>query len=282
MKHPELILQIPEPCHEDWNKMSATDKGKFCHVCTKEVVDFSADSDETILKYFSKNGNICGRFHETQLNRKIIADRKKRHHWLSYAASLLLPMTLFSQETKSSEQKNPKTEQVAAPTYKSLNISSLDRKVTQNVTVQNDSITVQGTITDDTGLPLPGANVYQKGTYKGTTTDFDGHYKLTAQKGATLVISYIGYETKEVKISVSTIHVQLEVVDALEMLGAVVVATPNERYKSEYTCKTEEKLTEREQRTQNYFAFQRKKWLEKRAERRAKRTMRKAEKASKK
>ncbi|WP_298514554.1 carboxypeptidase-like regulatory domain-containing protein [uncultured Kordia sp.] len=274
MKHPELIVKIPEPCHEDWNKMSPTEKGKFCQVCTKEVVDFTAKSDEEVLRYLSNNGNICGRFHGSQLNRTLIADRKKRNHWLSYAASLLLPMTLFSQETKISEQKTTNTEQIDTSGFKSLKISSLDRKTNRNTNVQNDSITVNGTITDDSGLPLPGASIFIKGTGNGTTADFDGNYKIKARKKDQLVFAYVGFNSKTIKIKESIINVQLDGTSC-DFLGKVVTAGPNERYRSKFTkksySKTPEEINEREQRTQNYFAFQRKKWLDKRAKRREER-----------
>ncbi|MFK7747924.1 MAG: carboxypeptidase-like regulatory domain-containing protein [Kordia sp.] len=283
MKHPELIVQIPEPCHEDWNKMSPTEKGKFCNICTKEVVDFTSKSDEELVTYFTNNGNLCGRFDASQLNRKLIADRKKRNHWLSYAATFLLPITLVSQETKTPELKNTDTEQIDTSAFKSLKISSLDRKAKLNSTMQNDSITVQGVVTDESGLPLPGAIVQIKGTNIGATTDFDGHYSIKSNYGTILVISYVGYEIKKIKITSSTINVQLESdVQGLHFIGAVVTESPNERYKSKFTKKshpkTDKKLNEREQRTQNYFAFQRKKWLEKRDERRAKRAAKKVEK----
>ena len=285
MKHPELIVQIPKPCHEDWNTMSKTEKGKFCNVCTKEVVDFTSKSDEELVTYFTNNGNLCGRFHPSQLNRKLIADRKKRNHWLSYAATLLLPMTIFSQETKTPELKNTDTEQIDTSAFKSLKISSLDRKTKLNSNIQNDSITVKGVITDDLGMPLPGANVYVKGTSSGTTTDFDGIYKIKLRKKDVLVFSYIGYKTEEIKVRESIINVQLDGYVCV-MLGEVVTTTSNERYKSKFTKKSQskivEKLNEREQRTENYFAFQRKKWLDKRAERRAKREARKAEKQERK
>src|SRR5690606_15820494 len=46
----------------------------------------------------------------------------------------------------------------------------------------------------------PGANVIVKGTSLGTQTDFDGNYSINAQIGQTLTYSYVGFETKEVKI----------------------------------------------------------------------------------
>ncbi|MFV0564233.1 MAG: carboxypeptidase-like regulatory domain-containing protein, partial [Flavobacteriaceae bacterium] len=63
--------------------------------------------------------------------------------------------------------------------------------------------TISGTVTDDSGLPLPGATVLVKGTTRGASTDFDGNYSINAAQGATLVVSFVGYTTKEVKVGAS-------------------------------------------------------------------------------
>ena len=52
---------------------------------------------------------------------------------------------------------------------------------------------------EDAQGPLIGATVMEKGTTNGTVTDFDGNFSLNVQPGATLVISYVGYESMEVK-----------------------------------------------------------------------------------
>ncbi len=56
---------------------------------------------------------------------------------------------------------------------------------------------VKGKITDPSGLPLPGANVIIKGTQRGTSTDFDGKYSISASTGETLVFSYLAFKTVE-------------------------------------------------------------------------------------
>ena len=61
--------------------------------------------------------------------------------------------------------------------------------------VQQDA-TIKGQVLDHkTGDPVIGANVIVKGTTNGTITDMDGKYELNAPVGATLLISYIGYQT---------------------------------------------------------------------------------------
>lgn len=196
MKHPEIEIQIPKPCHEDWNNMSPTEKGKFCNVCTKEVVDFTSKSDEEIIKHFTDHGNLCGRFHISQLNRKLIADRKKRNHWLSYAATLLLPMTVFSQGEPIRIQKADKTETTTNTNFTSLQIGSQHKK---SVISQKDDIAVKGVIIDDVNTPLPGASIKIKGTKTEVYSDFDGNFTLKATPNDVLQISFVGYETQEIK-----------------------------------------------------------------------------------
>lgn len=70
-----------------------------------------------------------------------------------------------------------------------------------SLTVFAQDRTVQGTITDDAGVPLPGATVVVLETNQGTTTDFDGNYSIDVSDGQTLAISYVGYTTEEVVVS---------------------------------------------------------------------------------
>ena len=59
--------------------------------------------------------------------------------------------------------------------------------------------TISGHVKDDTGEDVIGASVMEKGTSNGTVTDFDGKFTLQCKSGATLVISFIGYNPQEVK-----------------------------------------------------------------------------------
>ncbi|MFO7721575.1 MAG: TonB-dependent receptor plug domain-containing protein, partial [Gillisia sp.] len=60
---------------------------------------------------------------------------------------------------------------------------------------------VTGTVTDNSGMPLPGVNIIEKGTSNGTTTDFDGKYAIIAGPQAVLEFRYIGFETQEVNVA---------------------------------------------------------------------------------
>ncbi|HLW10870.1 MAG TPA: TonB-dependent receptor [Fermentimonas sp.] len=79
---------------------------------------------------------------------------------------------------------------------------------------------VRGTVVDDLGEPVIGATIQIKGTTQGTVTDIDGVFNLTAPAGGTLVISYVGYTTQEVRVA-PTVRVVLST--DTELLDEVVV-----------------------------------------------------------
>lgn len=86
------------------------------------------------------------------------------------------------------------------------------------------AIDVTGVVTSsEDGLPIIGASVLEKGTTNGTITDFDGVYALTVSDKATLVISYVGMTTQEVKVTGSKHDVLLQS-DAIAVEEVVVTA----------------------------------------------------------
>lgn len=90
----------------------------------------------------------------------------------------------------------------------------------QATLAQND---VTGQVVDENSEPLIGASVKVKGSSVGAPTDLDGNFTLKAEPGATLVVSYIGYETREVKVPASgKMKIILEN-DANQLDGVVVV-----------------------------------------------------------
>lgn len=310
-----ITIRIPEPCHEGWEKMTQTEKGKFCKVCTKEVIDFTKKTDEDLVKIATTNKNLCGRFKITQLNREVKLERKSNTNFASYAASLLLPLSLLgnvasANSTTTPSEKNYSSlgigrfstpnraivsitgnvsssegiplnnvlitaQETGKTAYTDKNgnysITTIDNQILVfhsngffDVSIQmkgtaskkdvvlftselkttvmgkiapppmeeqieiveektSEEITIKGTVTDNEGQPLPGANVIVKGTALGTQTDFDGNYTLEMPKNSVLSFSYIGFETKEITLSTisNTISVQLESSDEF-LLGEVV------------------------------------------------------------
>ena len=88
--------------------------------------------------------------------------------------------------------------------------------------IQQAAKKITGTVVDASG-PVIGASVVVKGTSNGVATDFDGNFTLNANPGQTLVISYIGYLNKEVKISANQTNYKITIEEDKQMLDEVVV-----------------------------------------------------------
>jgi len=89
-----------------------------------------------------------------------------------------------------------------------------------NAQAQNS---VSGIVLDETGSPLPGASVVEKGTTNGTSTDFDGNFSLNvASEASILSISFIGYQDQDVSATGSPLTITLQV-DANALEEVVVV-----------------------------------------------------------
>ncbi|ULC59639.1 SusC/RagA family TonB-linked outer membrane protein [Flaviramulus sp. BrNp1-15] len=85
----------------------------------------------------------------------------------------------------------------------------------------SQNITVIGTVTDASSVPLPGVNIQVKETKNGTSTDFDGNYQISAKQGDVLIFSFLGFKTKEITVKGTTLNVSLE--ESTDSLDEVVV-----------------------------------------------------------
>lgn len=97
------------------------------------------------------------------------------------------------------------------------------------------SSSIKGTVTDaKSGEALVGVSVVQKNTNNGTVTDLDGHFQLNVPSNTTLVISYLGYKTKEINASQSPMSILLE--ESGELLDEVIVVGYGVQKKSVVTA----------------------------------------------
>ncbi|MGL5272206.1 MAG: SusC/RagA family TonB-linked outer membrane protein [Phocaeicola sp.] len=96
----------------------------------------------------------------------------------------------------------------------------ISASTTLGVAVNQQSGKVTGVVTDASG-PIIGASIMEKGKSNGTITDFDGCFTLDVSPGAILVISYVGYTPKEVKVTGEALNVTLQ--EDNQMLSEVVV-----------------------------------------------------------
>ncbi len=111
------------------------------------------------------------------------------------------------------------------------NYVSTDKPIDITYNVQQE---VSGTVTDDAGAPLPGASIVIMGTTNGTQTDFDGNFTISANSDAILIVSYIGFLSKEIAVgNQTTINVQLDI--DTNLLDEVVVVGYGTQSRTEVT-----------------------------------------------
>lgn len=115
-------ITIPEPCHENWDKMSPKDNGRFCLSCSKTVVDFTIMLPDEVQHFFIQNQNttICGRFKKSQLDSisiqipsRVLYTQTHYHKMFLLALFIAMGTTLFSCADKDgNKQKIDKIEVV--------------------------------------------------------------------------------------------------------------------------------------------------------------------------
>lgn len=96
------------------------------------------------------------------------------------------------------------------------------------------SITVKGTVKDNTGEPVIGASVVQKGTSNGIVTDIDGNFSLNVPSNSTIVVSFIGYKTQEIPVAGKK-QINVTMKEDTEMLDEVVVVGYGQMKRSDLT-----------------------------------------------
>ena len=97
--------------------------------------------------------------------------------------------------------------------------------------------TVSGTVTDDAGVPLPGATVISTSSGNATATDFDGLYSISSSIDDVLQVSFVGYGQEEVQVTSSQLDVVLT--PSNELSEVVVAAFGVHRSKNEVTYQTQ-------------------------------------------
>ncbi|WP_298121157.1 carboxypeptidase-like regulatory domain-containing protein [Flavobacterium sp.] len=230
----KINIQIDKPCSENFNSFNKTEKGGFCNSCQKTVIDFTKMSDQEIIKYFdNEQSKTCGLFLETQLksysNPTIPSSNKNSNPFITSVFGLSLLSTLTFANSYSQE--------------KTINNETINK---ENVTIKqdnestdlNEKITVSGVISDESG-PLPGANIYLKKYNIGVQTDIDGKFTFPKQLqiGDILIVSYVGYKTKEVKVKSNNHSITMSYDIKLENAQVIMMGevSTNKVYKSKRT-----------------------------------------------
>lgn len=104
---------------------------------------------------------------------------------------------------------------------------------TDNVpSVQQENVTLKGTVTDEKGEAIIGANILEQGTTNGVITDLDGNFTLNVPANATIVVSYIGYVPQTIALNGRT-NLKIQMKEEALTLETVVVTAMGIKRKSE-------------------------------------------------
>ena len=201
-------------------------------------VKLTANSTKTLNLIIKYNVSNAGWFPVYDIKAKAI-DKPLQ---LNYKAHVYQNTGISWNDVKLTLSTNDPNTNNTKPTVNSkyLNfVSSYSNYKTQDATKRYDYKfnpfvkTISGVITDESGLPLPGANVLIKGTNNGTLTDFDGHFTIKVVDGTALEVSYVGYTPTTIPIHSSIINVSLQ--EDISQLEEVVVAGYATKTKKSYT-----------------------------------------------
>lgn len=181
-----ITVQIPSPCTERWDDMLPNQRGRFCAHCQKTVVDYTALSDQELIRRLSKIPEAsCGRFRDEQLNRPLTPPTGRAvqawHRWVGVLTmSLVGWQTARAQpgqsdrpiQTTSTRPTTIRTDANAIPEPDQY-ASGLDKKWTISGRVM--SLDSGGNL-----IPVQGAavSVGRLADYVRTQTDSAGHFKL--------------------------------------------------------------------------------------------------------
>ncbi|WP_375558888.1 carboxypeptidase-like regulatory domain-containing protein [Bernardetia sp. OM2101] len=200
-----MKVNLPEPCHEDWNKMDSQERGRYCGSCQKLVIDFSVMSDTEIINYFKeyKGQNTCGHFKKTQIDRKLKKqETPRRKFFLKELAAACFAFFVASTEAKAQGESYFSEEEIAQTK------KNQDKKT---------EIAINGKIVNGKES-LSNASISIKGTEHKTVSLENGLFSMYIpfelaqnQKTVTLVVKYEGLESKEIEVTTSPTNQFVEV-----------------------------------------------------------------------
>ncbi len=143
---------------------------------------------------------------------------------------LILDKELDINKQATVQANNQSIESVLTDLFKNTNIQYrvmdhqivLMNKAAVSQTVQQTTKSVQGKVIDEIGEPVIGANIMEKGTTNGVISNIDGEFSIQVSPNATLIISYIGYNTQEVVVGNQT-QIQVVLAEDSQTLNEIVV-----------------------------------------------------------
>lgn len=150
-------IVMPFVCDKEWNNMQATELGKFCLHCSKEVIDFTNMSDEQLILYLQSNQvvNGCGRFRKKQIDRIQISvhDDVDYYQFTSFQKFLFAFLFFFGVQMMQIEMVMAASlEQHEINQPKSSSTDTTNTETNVDSSANNPSVTVEPVLIPNTNL----------------------------------------------------------------------------------------------------------------------------------
>lgn len=247
----ELYLQIPKPCHENWDAMTPVDKGKFCASCSKEVVDFSLLSDAEVLNFFKRStGNTCGRFNEDQLQRSFQETKIEKKKGWKWAMASIVSLIMVSRSNAQKKEDctrllgKVKVEQPKKPIAKEKDLTKIkgDTVIIPTIVLQPEimgdvvivssgrKVKLEGIVVDEKNKPIVGTTIHTGNDAAIGFTDEKGRFNIntyTREKKLPVSFKSIGFIDDNAVIDLVKDEVELKVImkSKLQVLPEVIVTS---------------------------------------------------------
>ncbi len=237
-KNFEQRLKVLSPCSAEWEKMVGNDQVRFCEHCSKSVNNISEMTREQALELVLKsNGRLCVRYYKTsdqKINFQPSTSEFKLNPspLLKFAAGVLLT-TALSASPVMAQTMLPMGDNVVVETK--LNNPNLPDPVWEG-----GYASLKGTVTDEQGAVIPGAEVTLKGQFfsytKTTTTNENGkfYFESLPEQEYNILVSAAGFNSAEINnfrantMTEITIAVQVAEDSEFVTVGGVGVLSPAE------------------------------------------------------
>jgi hypothetical protein len=189
--HKAYRISLPEPCHENWQEMTPTEKGRFCASCQKEVIDFTQLNDAKIVAFLKQGQQgFCGRFRETQLDRKI--EKQRDRFGLMYFKKAVATFLAIVSLKKGYSQGSPSI------FFKKDSLTTALKQTSQNETiVEDNNAVISGFVFDSENQPLKNVEIEFAPYRVFAYTDSTGYFKMSLDKKKLIDYSIIRFSYAE-------------------------------------------------------------------------------------
>ncbi len=218
-----ITISIPTPCNENWNAMTPNNQGRFCGVCSKTVIDFTGMADAAIYNIFDKHkeGGICGRFRNDQLNRNMLPLQTpqwyKANIWKYAIAGTLIFAAMQQQASAQVKHETLGRIQVKCPKPKDNNkpiMGEISQTIGDTIVakeIRNFSIKLH----DENGKPVLYAYIKPDHTQTKITEKGEGFYNIQTNTNIVkMVIRHPDFVLKTLEVDYSKQFIQPHIIPA--------------------------------------------------------------------